>query len=104
MTHLNDSNPRLDNYEYSSAMVSIILAYYLNEDSDIAIRKTARKVRKRLKSQSIKNIMTYIAQSSEPTKYLNSRIQVIQEVYPIQKFLELGLQSDPIEYRIKGEP
>ncbi len=92
---IDNRDKHQENYEYSDAMMSLILAYYMNDDSDLALRKTARRVRKRLKSKPIKNIMTFISESKNTTEYLNKRFEMIQEHYSMEDFLAAGYMYAP---------
>lgn len=88
-------NKQQVNFEFAEALSVILIAEHNATDSNIAISRSARRVRKRMKTYSIKKWLTHLADQKDPFALLVKKIDEIQAVMPVFEFLEMGYAQKP---------
>ena len=78
------------NHQYCDLLTSLILAHYFAEDSDVAVKRCAKQVNKRLTNKYVKNVIQGIRESSSPLEDLNKIISQIEEKFPLEQFLAIA--------------
>ena len=78
------------NHQYCDLLTSLILAHYFAEDSDVAVKRCAKQVNKRITNKYVKNVIKGIRSSTSPLEDLNKIIAQIEEKFPLEHFLAIA--------------
>lgn len=80
----------LQQYEYCDALNTMLLAHFLGTDSNVAVARACRRIRKRMKDKTIRNLLTHIADAKSPFNELKIRVDEIDATIPITDFISIG--------------